>query len=76
MTDLENWLGGVMAKTKVLILGGTGEARELAQRVVPMFADVAEIISSQAGMTFNSKVVPGRLVTGGFGGISGLIKFP
>ena len=64
-----------MAKTKVLILGGTGKARELAQRMVPMFADVAEIISSQAGVTSNPKVIPGRLVTGGFGGISGLVKF-
>ena len=64
-----------MAKTKVLILGGTGKARELAQRVVPMFSDVAEIISSQAGVTFNPKAVPGRVVTGGCGGISGLVKF-
>ena len=75
MTDLENWLGDVMAKTKVLILGGTGKARELAQRIVPMFADVAEIISSQAGVTINPKAVPGRVVTGGFGGISGLVQF-
>jgi precorrin-6A/cobalt-precorrin-6A reductase len=75
MTGKGSWPDNVMAKTKVLILGGTGKARELAQRVVPMFSDVAEIISSQAGVTFNPKTIPGRLVTGGFGGISGLVEF-
>ena len=75
MTDKENWSDAVMTKTKVLILGGTGKARELAQRMVPMFSNVAEIISSQSGVTFNSKKIPGRVVTGGFGGISGLVEF-
>ena len=64
-----------MAKTKVLILGGTGKARELAQRGISMFTDVAEIISSQSGVTFNPKTVPGRVITGGFGGITGLVEF-
>jgi precorrin-6A/cobalt-precorrin-6A reductase len=75
MIDKDNWLDNMMAKVKVLILGGTGKARELAQRMIPMFADVAEIISSQAGVTINPKPVPGRVVTGGFGGISGLVEF-
>ena len=75
MTDEGNWPDGMMAKTKVLILGGTGEARELAQRVVPMFNGVAEFITSQAGATLTPKVIPGRVVTGGFGGITGLVEF-
>ncbi len=75
MTEKGSWLGYMMAKTKVLILGGTAEARELAERVVPLFANAAEFISSQAGVTFNPKTVPGRVVSGGFGGISGLVEF-
>ena len=64
-----------MNKTKVLILGGTGEARELARRSVELFADDAEIISSQAGVTQDPEEVAGRVISGGFGGIQGLTGF-
>ena len=64
-----------MAKTKVLILGGTGKARELARQAIPMFDSTAEFISSQAGVTQDPIAIPGRMVTGGFGGIAGLAEF-
>lgn len=64
-----------MDKTKILILGGTGEARALAARAVEKYGDTAEIITSQAGVTSAPEPVAGRLVTGGFGGISGLQQF-
>ncbi len=64
-----------MDKPKVLILGGTGEARALATRAIERLGDRAEIISSQAGVTRQPEAVPGRLVTGGFGGINGLQDF-
>jgi precorrin-6A/cobalt-precorrin-6A reductase len=70
-----NWPGGVMASTKILILGGTGKARELAQRSASMFTGVAEIILSQASVAFNPKIVAGRVISGGFGGITGLVEF-
>jgi precorrin-6A/cobalt-precorrin-6A reductase len=65
----------MMAKTKVLILGGTGKARELARQAIPMFDSTAEFISSQAGVTQDPIAIPGRMVTGGFGGIAGLAEF-
>ena len=64
-----------MAKTKVLILGGTGKARELVRQAIPMFDSTAEFISSQAGVTQDPIAIPGRMVTGGFGGITGLAEF-
>lgn len=64
-----------MDKIKILILGGTGEARRLADSAIEMFGDIAEVISSQAGVTTRPEPVRGRLVTGGFGGISGLEDF-
>lgn len=61
-----------MDKPKLLILGGTGEARRLAAAAVERFGDGIEVISSQAGVTRHPEPVAGRLVTGGFGGITGL----
>jgi len=64
-----------MVRAKVLILGGTGEARKLAEQAIDTFGSSVEIISSQAGVTLQPEPVPGRLVTGGFGGIGGLEDF-
>ncbi|NQW01282.1 MAG: cobalt-precorrin-6A reductase [Rhodospirillales bacterium] len=75
MTARVNWSAMRMAKAKILILGGTGEARELAARAVARFADQALVITSQAGVTSTPEPVAGRLVSGGFGGISGLQSF-
>ncbi|MFV2172234.1 cobalt-precorrin-6A reductase [Actinomadura sp. LOL_016] len=55
---------------RVLLLGGTGEARLLAGR---LDADPAvEVISSLAGRTAAPRALPGRVRVGGFGGADGL----
>ncbi len=64
-----------MDKPKILILGGTGEARQLAAGAIELMADDVEVITSQAGVTRRPESVPGRLVKGGFGGIAGLQAF-
>ena len=50
---------------KILILGGTGEASELAHKLV---AEGHEVISSLAGRTREPKPIAGITRTGGFGG--------
>ncbi|MFQ6017685.1 MAG: cobalt-precorrin-6A reductase [Kiloniellaceae bacterium] len=59
--------------TKLLILGGTGEAATLARRLArdPNIA----VITSLAGRTRNPAAVPGRLRRGGFGGVAGLADY-
>ncbi len=58
---------------RLLILGGTGEAAELAAKV----ANIQEIeaISSLAGRTREPSVPLGDLRIGGFGGVAGLVKY-
>lgn len=57
----------------VLILGGTGEARGLAERLAedPRFA----VVTSLAGRTRAPALPPGRVRIGGFGGEAGLAQF-
>ncbi|MFF0263998.1 cobalt-precorrin-6A reductase [Kribbella sp. NPDC004536] len=54
---------------RVLLLGGTGEARELARLLV---ADGIEVVSSLAGRTTTPQQLAGEVRTGGFGGAEGL----
>jgi precorrin-6A/cobalt-precorrin-6A reductase len=58
------------ARDKVLILGGTGEALNLAQRLAGM--PEASVITSLAGRTRDPKLPPGEVRVGGFGGGDGL----
>ena len=60
-------------RTRVLLLGGTGEAAALAARL----ADDARIetITSLAGRTRSPAAIAGRVRTGGFGGADGLAKY-
>ena len=51
---------------KVLLLGGTGEARELAQVLTD------EVVSSLAGRTTDARLPIGEVRQGGFGGVTGL----
>ncbi|GAA3670368.1 cobalt-precorrin-6A reductase [Lentzea roselyniae] len=51
----------------ILILGGTGEARELARHV--------PAISSLAGRVSNPKLPEGEVRVGGFGGVDGLTQW-
>ena len=57
---------------RVLILGGTGEARSLAGELVAAGVDV---ISSLAGRTREPAPLPGATRSGGFGGAAGLASF-
>lgn len=54
---------------RVLVLGGTGEARELAALLV---ADGVEVVSSLAGRVAEPRLPVGGVRVGGFGGVAGL----
>lgn len=58
---------------KILILGGTADASELARRVA--FLEGVEVISSLAGRTRKPGEVAGNVRVGGFGGEAGLKDF-
>jgi precorrin-6A/cobalt-precorrin-6A reductase len=58
---------------RILILGGTSEAAELAAKASSM--DGVEIITSLAGRTRNPSTPLGELRIGGFGGESGLAAY-
>jgi precorrin-6A/cobalt-precorrin-6A reductase len=51
----------------VLVLGGTAEARELAERLADL-----PVVTSLAGRTTAPASRPGRVRSGGFGGVAGL----
>ena len=57
---------------RILILGGTGEARELAAGLTSAGTDV---ISSLAGRVRNPRLPDGPVRVGGFGGADGLADF-
>lgn len=57
---------------RVLILGGTGEARELA---AGLRAAGTDVLSSLAGRTRQPRLPDGPVHTGGFGGADGLAAF-
>ncbi|MFI5696898.1 cobalt-precorrin-6A reductase [Kribbella sp. NPDC051586] len=54
---------------RILLLGGTGEARALAELLVAAGIDV---VSSLAGRTADARLPAGEVRTGGFGGADGL----
>mgnify|MGYP006088490735 CR=1 FL=1 len=56
----------------ILILGGTGEARELAHRISLEMDKKVMITTSLAGMRTKSPNLPGKVRNGGFGGIEGM----
>ncbi|MBN3925485.1 cobalt-precorrin-6A reductase, partial [Nostoc sp. NMS4] len=58
---------------RVLILGGTGDAAELAARVATIQG--LEVITSLAGRTREPSVPLGDLRVGGFGGVAGLANY-
>jgi precorrin-6A/cobalt-precorrin-6A reductase len=57
---------------RILILGGTGEARELAAVLVAAGSDV---VSSLAGRVRQPRLPDGRVRVGGFGGADGLAGY-
>lgn len=62
-----------MGQHRILILGGTTEARGLAERLA-VRDDIAAIVSL-AGRTADPKPLPLPTRTGGFGGVEGLIDY-
>jgi precorrin-6A/cobalt-precorrin-6A reductase len=54
---------------RVLVLGGTGEARRLAMALV---AEGVDVLSSLAGRVADPVLPPGEVRIGGFGGAAGL----
>ncbi len=64
-----------MSAKKLLILGGTGEAAQLARRVVDVFQGQLECIVSYSGVTGHQPDLPCKVHVGGFGGASGVIQY-
>ena len=64
---------GVHVTPRVLILGGTSEARRLAERLVGR-ADV-DVVSSLAGRVISPRMPAGQVRVGGFGGAAGLASW-
>jgi precorrin-6A/cobalt-precorrin-6A reductase len=61
-----------VSRRRVMIFGGTGEARDLAALLLRQGYDV---ITSLAGVTAEPLLPEGRLVRGGFGGAPGIAVF-
>jgi precorrin-6A/cobalt-precorrin-6A reductase len=57
---------------RILVLGGTGEARALAAALV---ADGRDVLSSLAGRVQQPRLPEGPVRIGGFGGVDGLVAF-
>jgi len=64
-----------MPNKKLLILGGTGEAAQLARQIVKTFGDRLDVVISYAGVTGHQPDLPCNVRVGGFGGASGLIEY-
>lgn len=64
-----------MTERTVVILGGTAEARRLADALVDTYANGMRIITSLAGRTKNPKLPKGEVREGGFGGADGLAAY-
>jgi precorrin-6A/cobalt-precorrin-6A reductase len=60
-------------RDRVLLLGGTGEASALAQRLAGL-PEVA-VVNSLAGRTREPVLPPGEIRIGGFGGVDGLLAY-
>ncbi len=61
-------------RERILILGGTAEAGEIARRIARERPD-AEIVTSLAGRLRGRPDLPGELRVGGFGGADGLAEY-
>ena len=61
-----------MPAKRILILGGTGLARQAADALVEQGVDVT---SSLAGVTHSPHLPKGKLRRGGFGGVEGLVAY-
>jgi len=64
-----------VCRRTLLVLGGTGEGRRLAERAVAEFGERLQVITSLAGRTADPVPVAGTLRQGGFGGAAGLAAY-
>jgi len=64
-----------MPKRTIMILGGTTEARALADQLVETHGDALRVITSLAGRTTAPKLPKGEVREGGFGGADGLAAY-
>jgi precorrin-6A/cobalt-precorrin-6A reductase len=64
-----------MSATRLLILGGTGEAAALARAVLARFGDRIDVTTALAGRTRRPGPIPGLVRIGGFGGAAGLADY-
>ena len=60
---------------RLLILGGTGEARDLAQRIGAAFGPSVDLVYSLAGRTAAPLLPTEKTRRGGFGGPAGLAEY-
>jgi precorrin-6A/cobalt-precorrin-6A reductase len=61
--------------TRLLILGGTGEAAALAAAVTERFGEALQVTTSLAGRTERPGPIAGQVRIGGFGGAEGLAEY-
>ena len=61
--------------TRLLILGGTGEAAALARGVLARFGEAIDMTTALAGRTRHPGPIPGLVRIGGFGGAAGLAAY-
>ena len=64
-----------MTRPTVLILGGSGEARELARRLAAAGVPGLRVVSSLAGRVSRPALPEGEVRVGGFGGVGGLAEW-
>jgi len=64
-----------MPPKKLLILGGTGEAAELARKIPEKISSDIEVVISYSGITGHQPDLPGTIRVGGFGGAEGLVRY-
>lgn len=57
---------------RVLVLGGTAEARVLVRNLITRYSSALDVVTSLAGCTKMPAQLSGRVRRGGFGGASGL----
>lgn len=60
---------------RLLLLGGTEEARLLAEAIALRYGDRVALLTSLAGRTEMPAALPGRVRVGGFGGADGLVQY-
>jgi precorrin-6A/cobalt-precorrin-6A reductase len=60
------------SKKRILVLGGTGEARRLAELLL---GEGYHVITSLAGVTSEPVLPRGEVRLGGFGGVEGMVAF-